>query len=260
MKSHKQRVFVNFVIVSVVVFVGFLFLNRANIFENIFDTAGHSQAAPVIKNKVNQSIQKQLAALEYSGVQVQTVNNNVPYFSKSDVAFDDKTAWQKLSHRDLLGRPQVANALLNASLMPRTDRKRLSVKTPGYHVYKFNDGGVETFLYNRSHLIGYQLTGLNNDPKNLVTGTVAFNASTSPGEFSMETYENQVASYLRRDKKHYVRYRVTPIYRSIERVPRGVEMEAQSIGDDAISFNVYVFNAQPGWQINYYTGTALQQN
>ena len=95
MKSHKQRVFVNFVIGSVVVFVGFLFLNRANIFENIFDTAGHSQAAPVIKNKVNQSIQKQLAALEYSGVQVQTVNNNVPYFSKSDVAFDDKTAWQK---------------------------------------------------------------------------------------------------------------------------------------------------------------------
>jgi hypothetical protein len=110
-------------------------------------------------------------------------------------------------------------------------------------------------------LIGFQLTGLNNERRNLVTGTVAMNAThASDNQQSMEDYENKIAHYLRGGESRYVRYRVSPIYRNFERVPRGIQMEAASLLDTTIRFNVYVFNAQPGWQINYYTGTAIQTN
>lgn len=128
-------------------------------------------------------------------------------------------------------------------------------------MYHFNQNDQQDYLYNRSHLIGYQLTGLNNDARNLVTGTRAMNAlHEHDNQGSMETFENQIASYLKQSPKHFVRYRVTPLYRNVERVPRGIEMTGQSVGNDQIKFHVYIFNSQPGWQINYYTGTALQQD
>ena len=90
---------------------------------------------------------------------------------------------------------------------------------------------------------------------------MAFNATHQyDQQQSMEDYENAVADYLKQSSKHFVRYQVTALYRNVERVPRGIEMQAQSTGDDSIKFHVYVFNSQPGWQINYYTGTALQEN
>lgn len=117
-------------------------------------------------------------------------------------------AWQKLAHRDWLGRPQQADALLNQEQMPTLKRKKSTVKPPGYHVYRFNQNDQQDYLYNRSHLIGYQLTGLNNDVRNLVTGTLAMNAIHEyDNQGSMETFENQIASYLKQSPKHFVRYR-----------------------------------------------------
>ncbi len=243
------------IVLVLLMFIGgyWIIANRANIFEGVF-----TKTAPTIKPPTNDirstEITKQsLSSLNFSGTQVISVNNNQPNFSAEDLSLSEG-AWQKLHARDWEGRAQVANAMLNKSLMPSVQRERLTFNPAGYHVYKTSDG---KYLYNRSHLIGYQLTGLNNEPKNLVTGTKSFNAvHTSDDQQSMENYENIVAEYLRSDANHYVRYRVTPIYRNVEQVPRGVEMEAQSITDDSIKFNVYVFNAEPGWQINYLIGTA----
>lgn len=258
MHSMQQQKFTKIVLVLLAILLALLYLFRGAIFDNVFDGIGKSQASPEVQKTINDSTQSWLAKQEYNGEQQIFVNEDKPDFKSSELKIDDGS-WQKLSNRDLLARPQEANALLNKSLMPTKKREPLTVKTPGYKVYKFDANGVQTYLYNRSHLIGYQLTGENNNPANLVTGTVALNAThESDNQASMETYENQVATYLRQDKNHYVRYRVTPIYRNIERVPRGVEMEAQSVTDGSISFNVYIFNAQPGWKINYYTGSAIQ--
>lgn len=260
MSIHRQTKLRRIVIVGPILGAGFVFYNRAAIVEQVLDTAGSSKAAPDIKSTVDTSIQKQLSELSYTGQQVQAVNNNQPFFTADELK-TNKGAEQKLSRRDWLGRPQVANALLNKSLMPSAKREPLTIKTPGYKVYRFNDNGREKYLYNRSHLIGYQLTGLNNNSRNLITGTVALNATHSDdNQQSMEDFENQIAGYLRTDSTHYVRYRVTPIYRNIERVARGVEIEAQSVNNNAIQLNVYIFNVQPNWQINYYTGSAIHTN
>lgn len=260
MAIHRQAKLRRIVVVGSILGAGLVFYNRAKIVEQVFDTAGSSKRAPEIKSTVDTSIQQQLSELSYTGQQVQTVNNNQPFFTADELKTDNG-AEQKLSRRDWLGRPQVADAMLNKSLMPSAKREPLTVRTPGYKVYRFNDNGREKYLYNRSHLIAYQLTGLNNNSRNLITGTVALNATHSDdNQQSMEDFENQIAGYLRADSTHYVRYPVTPIYRNIERVPRGVQIEAQSVKDNAIRLNVYIFNGQPNWQINYYTGSAIHTN
>ena len=115
--------------------------------------------------------------------------------------------------------------------------------------------GKEDYLYNRSHLIGFQLSGENANAKNLFTGTRALNANFEDEQSSMVYYENKIANYIK-NTNHHVRYRVTPIFRNVELVARGVRMEAQSIEDDEISFDVYIFNIQPGYKINYLTGSS----
>ena len=243
-----------------IVVAGVMFYNRATIVEHVFGQADNYQTAPELKDKIDQTEQQQLARLSFAGQQTQMVNNGQPEFTKEELRPGQK-AGQKLSHIDLLGRPRVANAILNKRLMPTQKRETLTLKTPGYKVYRFSYNGRQNYLYNRSHLIGFQLTGLNNERRNLVTGTVAMNAThASDNQQSMEDYENKIAHYLRGGESRYVRYRVSPIYRNFERVPRGIQMEAASLLDTTIRFNVYVFNAQPGWQINYYTGTAIQTN
>lgn len=113
--------------------------------------------------------------------------------------------------------------------------------------------GKSDWLYNRSHLIGYQLTGENNNVKNLMTGTRSLN---TPG---MLEYENQIANYMK-ETGHEVRYRVTPVFRGDELVARGVQLEAQSIQDQKIAFNVYIFNVQEGVLIHYEDGTSEMRN
>lgn len=186
------------------------------------------------------------AAQNYKGKQVVTVSGNKTSFSKSDLA-TSKGAWQKYGNLDRYNRVTGANALLNKRLMPNAKRQELTVTPTGWHNKKIGTG----YLYNRSHLIGYQLTGQNNNWKNLMTGTASLNAP------SMEHYENQVAAFLKAHKYSYVRYRVEPIFRGKELLARGVHMMAQSVGSNAVRFNVYIFNVQKGVSLNYATGTSV---
>lgn len=190
-----------------------------------------------------------LAAKTYTGEQTIAINHNQPGFSANDLS-TSKGAWQKYGDLDHLNRVTDANALLNKSLMPTAKREALNVSPTGWHNKRISSG----WLYNRSHLIGYQLTGQNNNWKNLMTGTRTLN------DPEMTTYENQVASYLKADASHYVRYEVKPIFKDNELLARGVQMRGQSVGSNAVSFNVYIFNVQPGMTLNYADGTSRSGN
>lgn len=197
------------------------------------------------KTSVESVSKAKLASLSYTGKDVITVNNNDPYFSKSDLS-TSQGAWQRYGDLDDLNRVTSANALLNQSLMPNTKREPLHVDPTGWHNKRIAGG----WLYNRCHLIGYQLTGQNNNIKNLMTGTRQLN------DPDMLRYENEVADYVKESRANYVRYRVTPIFRGNELLARGVEMEGQSTGSNAVHFNVYIFNVEEGVTLNYSDGTS----
>ncbi len=186
-----------------------------------------------------------LASLNYSGKDVITVNNNEPSFSKSDLS-TNQGAWQRYGELDNKNRVTAANALLNQKLMPKAQREPLHVNPTGWH----NKRVAGRWLYNRCHLIGYQLTGQNNNLKNLMTGTRQLN------DPDMLRYEDQVANYLKESPHNYVRYRVTPIFRGQELLARGVEMEGQSTNSNSVHFNVYIFNVADGVKLNYADGTS----
>lgn len=186
-----------------------------------------------------------LASLNYSGKDVITVNNNEPSFSKSDLS-TSQGAWQRYGELDNENRVTAANALLNQKLMPKAQREPLHVNPTGWHNKRVAGG----WLYNRCHLIGYQLTGQNNNLKNLMTGTRQLN------DPDMLRYEDQVANYLKESPHNYVRYRVTPIFRGQELLARGVEMEGQSTNSNSVHFNVYIFNVADGVKLKYADGTS----
>ncbi|EUJ42858.1 DNA/RNA non-specific endonuclease [Listeria riparia] len=187
-----------------------------------------------------------LADVSFDGTnQVIAINDNKPDFKAKDLMLE-KGSWQTFSNLDDLNRVGVANAMLGRELMPKTDREALYVDPTGWRNKKLASG----WLYNRCHLIGFQLTGENNNLKNLMTGTRSFN---TPG---MLTYENKVASYLRTTKNH-VRYQVKPVFKGNELVARGVQMQAQSVEDNRIAFNVFVFNVEQGVDIDYSTGKSM---
>ena len=186
-----------------------------------------------------------LATLTYTGKDIITVNNNDPSFSKTDLSTADG-AWQRYGNLDGLNRVTTANALLNKSLMPNSPREPLHVDPTGWHNKRIAGG----WLYNRCHLIGFQLTGQNNNLKNLMTGTRQLN------DPDMLRYEDEVAEYLKESGNNYVRYRVTPVFRGDELLARGVEMEGQSVSSNTVYFNVYIFNVENGVRLNYATGTS----
>ena len=186
-----------------------------------------------------------LATLTYTGKDIIIVNNNDPSFSKTDLSTADG-AWQRYGNLDGLNRVTTANALLNKSLMPNSPREPLHVDPTGWHNKRIAGG----WLYNRCHLIGFQLTGQNNNLKNLMTGTRQLN------DPDMLRYEDEVADYLKESGNNYVRYRVTPVFRGDELLARGVEMEGQSVKSNSVHFNVYIFNVENGVRLNYATGTS----
>lgn len=193
--------------------------------------------------------QEQEATVNDRQGQVETVSHNQPSFSEKELSLE-LGAWQRFYKLDRLNRVGEANAMLHKSMMPTEKRERLYIDPTGWKQKKMKNGD---YLYNRCHLIGFQLTGENNNPKNLMTGTRSFN---TPG---MVEYENQVAEYLQKTGNH-VRYRVTPHFKGEELVARGVQMEAQSIEDNQISFNVYIHNTQEGYTIDYLTGLSRATN
>lgn len=181
------------------------------------------------------------------------INNNVPTFSDEDKAKARSGSFEYYSELDSLGRVGVAYANLSKETMPQKGEKRGAigrVKPSGWQSLKFEsvDG---KYLYNRSHLIGWQLSAENDNEKNLATGTRFFNVD------GMLPFENLVADYIKNTGNH-VLYRVTPIFEGDELVMRGLQMEAYSVEDDGagVSYNVFVYNAQPGIYIDYLTGMA----
>lgn len=182
----------------------------------------------------------------FSGKPYVVVNNNNPYFTKSDYT---TKSYEKYSDLDSLGRCGVTMACIGKDIMPTEDRGEIGmVKPTGWHTVKYDcvDG---KYLYNRCHLIGFQLTGENANKKNLITGTRYMNVD------GMLPFENMVDDYVEETNNH-VLYRVTPIFVGNELVARGVLMEAYSVEDngDGVCFNVFCYNNQPGVEINYKTG------
>lgn len=183
---------------------------------------------------------------EYSGEPYVPINNNEPEFTENELT---EEAVERYSQLDEQGRAQIAEATIGQELMPTEKRESISeVKPSGWVNKKYEnvDGG---YLYNRCHLIGYQLTAENANEKNLITGTRYMNVE------GMLPFENMVADYIK-ETDHHVRYRVTPIYKGDNLVASGVQMEGESVEDqgESISFNVYVYNVQPGIEIDYATG------
>ncbi|MCT4395847.1 DNA/RNA non-specific endonuclease [Periweissella beninensis] len=191
----------------------------------------------------------QLANLKYNGQQIVQINQGKPTF-KANQLKTTNGPWVVYGELDNLNRATVATGLLNASLMPTVKRQRLTVTPTGYRNRRVPMNGHYDWLFNRAHLIGYQFTGENNNLHNLVTGTRSLN------DPAMTYYENRTANYLRTHRNDYVRYEVTPIYRKNELVPRGVHMQAQSIKNATIKYNVYIFNVQKGITINYNNGNS----
>lgn len=185
------------------------------------------------------------------------INNNVPTFTEEDKAKARESSFEEYSPLDSLGRVGIATANLGKETMPPKGEKRGPighVKPSGWQSLKF-DNVDGKYLYNRSHLIGWQLSAENDNEKNLATGTRFFNVD------GMLPFENLVADYIKNTGNH-VLYRVTPIFEGNELVMRGLQMEAYSVEDDGagVSYNVFVYNAQPGIYIDYLTGMATTTN
>lgn len=185
---------------------------------------------------------------KYNGNPYVALNDNNPDFSKDELIAN---SYEKYADLDFLGRCGVANAVIGRDLMPTTKRESISsVKPSGWKSVKYKgiDGGS---LYNRCHLIGFQLAGENANKKNLITGTRYLNTQ------GMLPFENMIADYVKETNNH-VRYRVTPVFIGNELVARGVQMEAMSVEDNgkAIKFNVFCFNVQPNIEIEYSNGNS----
>ena len=183
---------------------------------------------------------------EYAGDAYVTINGNVPFFSDDEIT--DKS-FETYSPLDELGRCSTAFVCVGQDLMPTEERCSIGqVKPSGWHLIKYDcvDG---KYLYNRCHLIGYQLTAENANERNLITGTRYLNID------GMLPFENQVADYVQQTGNH-VLYRATPIFEGDNLLASGVLMEGYSVEDSSagICFCVYAFNVQPGVQIDYATG------
>lgn len=222
--------------------------NAANIVENTKQTTQTKQTKQTTK-MVQKLDRKPLDAEmlpTYSGQPYVVVNDNVPQFPQGDFTGNSFEAYSDL---DDLERCGVAYSNIGTDLMPTEKRGSIGrVKPTGWHTVKY-DFVEGKYLYNRCHLIGYQLTAENANKKNLITGTRYLNVE------GMLPFENMVADYVKETKNH-VLYRVTPVFAGDELVARGVEMEAESVEDEGegISFHVFVYNVQPGVEIDYATG------
>ena len=183
---------------------------------------------------------------EYSGKAYVVLDGNTPSFQASELT---EKSFETYSSLDYLGRCGVAFACLGRDIMPTEERESIGqVKPSGWKTVKYDcvDG---KYLYNRCHLIGFQLSGENANERNLITGTRYMNTQ------GMLPFENMVADYIKETDNH-VMYRVTPVYEGENLVASGVQMEAYSVEDegDGICFNVYCYNAQPEILIDYSNG------
>lgn len=192
----------------------------------------------------------------YSSSPYVIINNNVPNFTENDYTTNQ---FENYSELDSLGRCGVAYANICKEIMPSEDEEREaigSIKPSGWQTVRYNELIDGNYLYNRCHLIGYQLAGENANKKNLITGTRYMNVT------GMLPFENIVADYIKKNVNNHVLYRVTPIFEENNLVANGVQMEAYSVEDNGkgVCFNVYVYNVQPGISIDYSNGNSWIKN
>ena len=184
----------------------------------------------------------------YAGEPYVILHGNEPSFTEEERT--SPKAYEVYEPLDLIGRCSVTEACIGPELMPTEERGAIGmVKPSGWHTVRYDDLIDGNYLYNRCHLIGYQLTGENANESNLITGTRYMNVE------GMLPFENLVADYVQETGNH-VLYRVTPDFRGVELVARGVQMEAWSVEDngEGIRFHVYCYNVQPGVEIRYLDG------
>lgn len=177
------------------------------------------------------------------------LNDNQPEFTEEEF---NKDTFEEYSKLDYLGRCGPAFAKIGIETMPTEERGEIGgIKPSGWQTVKY-DSVDGKYLYNRCHLIGYQLTAENANERNLITGTRYMNVQ------GMLPFENMIAEYVRETKNH-VLYRVTPIFEGENLVASGVQIEAKSVEDrgEGICFNVYVYNNQLGININYLNGDSV---
>lgn len=189
---------------------------------------------------------------EYNGSNYIEINNNEPEFTENELSAE---SFEYYSTKDYLDRCGVAYANIGIDLMPTKDRESIgSIKPSGWHTIKYDivDG---KYLYNRCHLIGYQLSGENKNPENLITCTRQMNVK------GMLPFENKVSEYVKNTNNH-VLYRVTPVFKDNNLLASGVQIEALSVEDNGkgIKFNVFIYNVQDGIDIDYKTGDSSLSN
>ena len=190
----------------------------------------------------------------WSGDPWVTIDRNIPGFTAEDLTLEP---FEQYSPLDELGRCGTAYACIARELMPTDDRESISSVTPSGWVNKKYDFIEGKYLYNRCHLIGFQLTGENANKRNLITGTRYLNIE------GMLPFENMVADHVK-EEGHHVLYRVTPIYQEDALVCSGVQMEGfcvecgdSKFNEDKFMFHVYCYNVQPGVLIDYMTGDSV---
>lgn len=197
-------------------------------------------------------IQAEFVVPIYSGSAYEEINGNIPFFAEAELS---TTAFESYSPLDKLGRCGTAYACLGTETMPSEKRGPIGmIKPSGWHTVRYDDLIEDKYLYNRCHLIAFMLSGENANENNLITGTRYMNVS------GMLPFENATADYIRETGNH-VLYRVTPYFEGNNLVATGVLMEAKSVEDNGsgLSFNVFVFNVQPGIVIDYSTGDSERE-
>lgn len=246
-RKKKQNIWKK--IVSILVVIGIIVFGYIN--QNL-----------EITNNTENTVQKENISFdlstipEYSSSAHVEINNNIPYFNEEDYTTEP---FERYSEWDILGRSGVAYANICKEIMPKEGEERGeigSVKDLSGWVQKRYDNLIkDKYLYNRCHLIGWQLAGENANKNNLITGTRYLNTE------GMLPFENQVAQYLDKNKSNHVLYRVTPIFNGNNLLASGVQMEAWSVEDNGqgICFNVYCYNVQPGIVIDYATGESHEE-
>lgn len=213
----------------------------------VTDVKTTTAAANTTVATVTEKKKEAFTAPKYEGKDSVIINGNEPYFRADELT---TTSFERYSELDSLGRCGVAYACIGKDIMPTEPRGEIGMVKPSGWVlskYDFVDG---KYLYNRCHLVAFQLAGENANVKNLITGTRYMNIGR------MEALENKVASYVRSTGNH-VLYRVTPCFEGSNLVASGVLMEALSVEDEGkgIKFCEFVFNVQPGVIINYADGS-----
>lgn len=213
-----------------------------------------SQQDALSETDTSESISSEISSFsltnipDFSGSPYIVINDNNPFFTDEELS---STSFEKYSELDPLGRCGTAYASIGKDIMPTEKREAIGhIKPSGWKTAKYDcvDG---KYLFNRCHLIGFQLSAENDNEKNLITGTRYMNVD------GMLPFENMVADYVKETGNH-VQYRVTPIYDGENLVASGVLMEAKSVEDNGagILFNVYCYNNQPGVEIDYADGTS----